>query len=310
MTILRKFAFIFILYAAIALFSGAALCKEKPRVAITFDDGTTSDMPGYENERWNRMILDNLAKYDLKAVFFATGGLSGEKGSKILQSWNDAGHKIANHTFSHKNYSSSDISLEFFKSDFLKMDAIVRKYSNFYPYFRYPYLKEGETRDKIAGFRDFLEKRNYKIGHVTIDNSAWYINSRLVNRLKSSPGACLTPFKEYYIAHLLDRAAFYDSLGVELTGRQIPHILLLHHNLAAALFLDDLIEAFIEKGWEIVDADEAFEDEIYDEKPDVVPAGQSLLLGLAREKGLFDKDSSPIGEGKSYIKTEMDSLGL
>jgi hypothetical protein len=66
-------------------------------------------------------------------------------------------------------------------------------------------------------------------------------------------------------------------------------VLLLHHNLAAALFLDDLIKYFEANGWEVMDADKAYQDEIYSEVPDTVPAGESLIWALAKKSGKFEK---------------------
>ncbi|PZR38448.1 MAG: hypothetical protein DI538_09570, partial [Azospira oryzae] len=49
--------------------------------------------------------------------------------------------------------------------------------------------EEGDTKEKVDGFRQFLKEKNYKNGHVTIDTSDWYVDSRLVKRLKQNPAA-------------------------------------------------------------------------------------------------------------------------
>ena len=99
-------------------------------------------------------------------------------------------------------------------------------------------------------------------------------------------------------------------MAEELTGRKIKHTILLHHNLASAMFLDDLIAYFKEKGWEIIDADEAFKDPIFNEVPTVVPAGESLIWALAKQSGKYDKDLRYPAENGDYLKAKMDSLGL
>lgn len=43
---------------------------------------------------------------------------------------------------------------------------------------------------------------------------------------------------------------------MELTGRHIRHTMLLHHNLAAAMFPGDVIKMFREKEWNIISAHE------------------------------------------------------
>lgn len=285
--------------------------SSKPKVSFTFDDGSTKDMPGYKLEVWNEMILSALNKHNLKAVLFATGkNLQGEKGKYVISSWNNAGHRIGNHTYSHKNFNSDKVSLEDYESDFLSNDSLIGNYRNFYHYFRFPFLKEGNTKEKIEGFREFLSRNNYKNGHVTIDNSDWYINSRLVNRLQENPASDIQPYKDYYINHLFVNALKYDSMATAITNRKISHVLLLHHNLAAALFLDDLIEHFKENGWEVIDAEEAFKDEIYNSYPSNIPAGESLIWALAKESGRFEDVLKYPAEDGDYEKERMDKLGL
>ncbi len=216
---------------------------QKPKISFSFDDGSVKDFPAYDLEIWNQMLLDNLKRHDVKAVLFIKGsGLDNAKGAEVIRSWYSLGYLIGNHTYSHPYFNSDKISLDFFKSDFLKNDSLICRYRNYIKLFRFPYLKEGNTIEKRDGFRAFLKEQNYKIGHVTIDASDWYVDRRLIKQLKNNPDADLSRFKKFYIDHIVDRALFYDSLAFSITGRRIKHNLLLHHNLCAALFLDDLIK--------------------------------------------------------------------
>lgn len=212
--------------------------EAKPKIAFTFDDGQINDLAGYNLETWNQLLLDKLKKHNLKAVLFSSGANKlNEKGRYVLSTWNNAGHLIANHTFSHPNFNSKQVQLADFKDELSRNDEIIKQYSNYYPYFRFPYLKEGNTPEKVEAFRAFMKQKGYKNGHVTIDASDWYVDSRLLARLKANPQADISGFRDYYVNHLLNRAAFYDSLAYQLTNRRINHVILLHHNLAAALFL-------------------------------------------------------------------------
>jgi peptidoglycan-N-acetylglucosamine deacetylase len=285
--------------------------KGKPKIAFTFDDGQTNDVAGFSLENWNEQLLNNLKKHNLKAILFSSGAnKSSEKGKYVLSSWNNAGHFIANHTMTHANFNSKNTSLEAFKWELMANDSIIRNYSNFYPYFRFPYLKEGNTKEKINGFRAFMSQKGYKNGHVSVDASDWYIDSRLVKRLRENPNADISGFREFYKNHLLNRATFYDSLAIQITERQISHVILLHHNLAAALFLDDLIQHFKNNGWEVIDADMAYADKIYEKIPANIPAGESLIWALAKQTGKFDKILRYPAEDSIYEKPAMDKLGL
>jgi len=227
-----------------------------------------------------------------------------------LSSWNDAGHLIANHTYSHPNFNSKTVSLKNFEFELLRNDTIISKYSNYTRYFRFPYLKEGNTEEKVNRFRQILKQNEYKNGNVTIDASDWYIDSRLVKRLKENPEADISGYRDYYKNHLFSRATFYDSLAFQLANRRINHVILLHHNLAAALFLDDLIKHFEANGWEVMNADDAYLDPIYNDLPDTVPAGESLIWALAKKSGKFEKVLRYPAEDGAYEKPFMDKLGL
>jgi peptidoglycan/xylan/chitin deacetylase (PgdA/CDA1 family) len=283
----------------------------KPKICLTFDDGQTNDVGAYALETWNELLLQHLRKHNLKAILFSAGAnKTTDKGKYVLQSWNDAGHLIGNHSFAHKNFNNENTSLAFFKQDLLKNDSIIRNYSNYLPYFRFPYLKEGNTKEKIEGFRAYLNEIGYKNGHVTVDASDWYVDSRLVKRLKENPNADLEGYRKYYVDHLFSRAVFYDSLASTLTNRKINHVLLLHHNLAAALFLDDLIQHFKNNGWEVIDADVAYKDAIYHAAPNNIPAGESLIWALAKQSGNFEHVLRYPAEDSSYEMSGMDALGL
>lgn len=291
--------------------NGRIFLNDKPKISFTFDDGSVEDMPGYKLEEWNQMLLDNLSQFELKSIFFSMGkNKESEKGRYILTSWNDAGHRISNHTYSHPYFNSKKITLEDFKTELLKNDSIINIYSNYLKYFRFPYLKEGNTEEKINGFRNFLKEKGYKNGYVTVDASDWYVNDRLLKRLKEDSSADISGFKDFYIKHLFNRALYYDSLAVQISGRNINHVMLLHHNLAAALFLDDLIKYFSDNGWEIMDAEEAYTDEIYESVTNNIPEGESLIWALAKQSGKFDNVLRYPAEDAEYEEEEMGKLGL
>ena len=283
----------------------------QPTIRFTFDDGVTYGILNYPFKDWNQMILKSLEDENLTAVFFVTGvNKLDERGKFLLESWNEEGHRIANHTFTHPNYNSKNVSMEDYKYEFLKTDSIINSLENHIPLFRFPYLKEGNDSLKIATFREFLKTQNHKNGYVTIDASDWYVNSRMIKKLKKDPEFDLEKFKKFYLDHLLDRAKYYEELSFEIHGRHIPHTILLHHNLTSALFLDDLIKHFKENNWKLVNADLAFADPIYNALPNNIPAGESLIWAQAKESGKYENQLRYPAEDSRYEESKMDSLGL
>ncbi len=284
---------------------------EKPRVAITMDDPTTSVSRNIAWRDANRAILDTLQKWNLKAALFVCGmRVDSPQGKELLGQWDDAGHLICNHSYSHFNFNCERRSYDDFAADFERNEPLIKPYRRFTRLFRYPFLKEGDTAEKRDRFRALLKRKGYGVGHVTIDASDWYVDDRMNARLEKQPAAATEPYGEYLVAHLLDRAAFYRQLTRDVLGHEISHTLLLHHRMINALYLEDVISAFEEKGWQWIDAKRAFDDSVFKREPQTLPAGESLVWALAKETGRFEYRLRYPGEDDSYEKPKMDALGL
>jgi hypothetical protein len=107
-----------------------------------------------------------------------------------------------------------------------------------------------------------------------------------------------------------DRAQYYHELGLKVTGRPVNHTLLTHFNLLNGLFLSDLLDMFTSKGWQLIDAKEAFRDPLFASEPNVLPAGESIIWSLAKATGKIDKDLRYPAEDGAYEQAAMDKLGL
>lgn len=284
---------------------------ERPRIAVTLDDPSTSLGPNISWKEANRNILDTLEKWNLKIALFVCGmRIDSPQGKELLGQWDEAGHLICNHSYSHFNFNSPQRTYDDFASDFERNEPLVAHYRRFTRLFRYPGLKEGDTADKRDRFRDLLKQKGYGVGHVTIDASDWYVDDRMNARLEKQPAADTQPYCDYLLAHLLDRADFYRQLALDVLGHEIPHTLLLHHRMINALYLEDVVRAFSDKGWEWIDAHRAFDDPVFKRQPQTLPAGESLVWALAKETGRFDNRLRYPGEDNVYEKPKMDSLGL
>lgn len=231
-------------------------------------------------------------------------------GAALLREWDTAGHRICNHTYSHQNYCSEQVSYEGFAADFAKNEPLIRNYKNFTRLFRYPFLKEGDTAEKRDRLRALLREYGYAVGHVTVDASDWYIDARMRERLKKDPHADTTPYRDYYIEHMRDRTGFYRQLSRDVLGHDIRHTVLIHHNLLNALYLTDMMKDLRKDEWKWIDAPRAFADPVFRREPKIVPAGESLVWALAKEKGGFDDRLRYPGEDDVYEKPKMDALGL
>ena len=157
--------------------------------------------------------------------------------------------------------------------------------------------------------RAFLADHGYRNGAVTIDASDWYIDDRLRKRLDANPKAATAGYGDYYLQHVRDRSAYYDDLSRRALGRSVKHTLLVHHNVLNELYLGDILDQYKRQGWKLIDAENAYTDRIFNEKPDVLPAGDSLVLALAIQNGKTKPGRYPPEDGV-YEAPSMDRLGL
>lgn len=258
-------------------------------LALSFDDPQVTESPVLNWQQRNEKILDALKKHKLQSVLFVCGKrVQTKEGQQLLQRWDAASHAIANHSWDHANYGSAPMRFADFRKDFLRCDSLIRPYKHYAKLYRFPYLKEGDSREKIDSCRKFLLEENYKMGYVAIDASDWYIDGILRDTLKVNPGADIKAFGTFYIAHILERSYYYDSLATALTGRKVKHVLLLHHNLLNALFLNDLIAALKKEHFIFIDAATAYRDPVYSQYPKNIPAGESIIWSLAKASGKYE----------------------
>ena len=285
--------------------------KPAPQFSITMDDFYWTNAVKLTATERNQSILNTLQTNSIKAALFVIGrNIDSDEGKQLLSAWDKAGHLIGNHTYSHRNYNAPTANIEEYQQDILRAEALLKDFPRFRKYFRFPMLKEGDTAVKRDAMRSFFAKHGYRNGYVTIDNSDWAIDQRLTARLKKDPNADVKPYRDFYMEHMWARSEYYDSLAQRVAGRPVKHTVLVHFNLLNGLFLSDLIEMYKAKGWQPIDAEEAFSDPVFSAKPKVLPAGESIVWSLAKEKGTIPKSLRYPAEDGEYENARMNKLGL
>jgi peptidoglycan/xylan/chitin deacetylase (PgdA/CDA1 family) len=304
-------------FTRLVAFSAAALAAPRrvlagtpPQFAITMDDFNWRNAIQLTAEQRNQAILETLRDHNTRAALFVIGrNADDQQGMSLLRLWDEAGHIIGNHTYSHQMLTS-DIAAADFEHDIARAETILIGLKQFRKTFRYPALKEGDTAAKRDHVRAFLKGRGYRIGHVTIDNSDWIVDQRLTARLQKDPNADTKPYRDFYLEHMWDRAQYYDALARKVLGRPVKHTILMHFNLLNGLFLGDLIEMFRSKGWQLIDAEAAFTDSVFRAEPKTLPAGESVVWALAKEKYTNAKSLRYPAEDGEYEMARMNKLGL
>jgi len=286
----------------------APLAAAAQMIGLTFDDGL--DPARNPNAlHWNARILHALERQQVHAMIFPTlKAVGGEAGMTLLEQWAEAGHAIGNHTADHRSLSSNKVTLQQFIGDVQRADDALHQLSTFVPMLRFPFLKEGDTREKRDGMRQWLHEHGYRNAPVSIDTSDGYYNQRYAALLKAGRSEPLKRLKSAYVRHLLERADYYDTLAREVLGRSPTHVMRLHTNALNAATLNDVIEAFRAKGWHFVAARGAFDDPLYAMEPDIVRAGESIVWALAKQRGT--ENLRYPGEDAAYERPLLQRLGL
>lgn len=220
------------------------------------------------------------------AFFINPGRLDtpdGVNGEAHIAAYVAAGHVIANHTFSHPHLSKTNA--EAYLADIDRAAAWLAGRKGFRPWFRFPYLDEGAAdKEKRDAVRAGLRARGLINGYVTADGSDWHLEQLTLRAQAQGLAMDEKQLRRLYVASQMSGLEYHDQLARDTIGRSPIHVLLLHETDLAALFLPDLIAELRKQGWEIVTADEAYEDPIANAQPDVPYAWGTLTGAIAWER--------------------------
>lgn len=254
------------------------------RIALTFDDAPRADGLAYSGEERASALIDALASVDAGPVaFFATTqGIDRERdGRERLERYAAAGHLIANHTHSHPWAHRTEV--EAYLADVDQAQALLREMSNYRPWFRFPFLDEGREPARIRAIAEGLQERKLMNGYVTVDNYDWYLDQALQEALAEGRPVDYEALGGLYVRMLTYTAEYYDSIAVQMLGESPVHVLLLHENDLAAMFVDDLVRALRDGGWTIVSPDVAYADPL--PAPKTRFTSQGRVFALAADAG-------------------------
>ncbi len=299
-----------------------ALPLSAQQVALSLDDAPfLRPAPRMTAPAQHQAMLAALKVRKVQAILFSNGVNGGDtpEGRGILRAWAEAGHLLANHSYSHWDLNRPEVTLAAYEADVLRGEALIRDLPGFTKRYRYPFLRAGDTVAKRDGFYAFLRTRGDAIGHVSIDTADWLLDERLRKRLEREPAADLAPYRELYLKHLWACARFYDAWSREVFGREIPHVLLLHSRLLNGLFLGDVLDLFRARGWVWISPAEAFKDPVYALMPKNLPGGEALADAVSAERGdqgfvqawrARAADSDDLLFSERRLAERMDQLGL
>jgi len=246
----------------------AQIPSTAPQLAITFDDlpahGPLPD--GDTRIEIAAKILKALHDAKLPPIFGFVNGVAISKNpadAAVLDAWRAAGNPLGNHGWSHLNLNQT--LLADFEQDVARNEPILseRMKGSAWHWFRYPFLAEGDTPEKRAGFREFLAQHGYKIAAVTMSFADYEWNEPYARCKAKADTAAIAALADSYLKVADQSADYYRGLSKTLLGRDIPYVLLMHIGAFDAEMLPKLLRLYTSKGFHFVTLEKAESDEFY-----------------------------------------------
>jgi len=270
----------------------APFAEAVPKIAITFDDLPAHGPlpPGETRMEVISKIVAALRGANLPPTYGFVNGLRMEEqptGAAVLQAWHSAGNPLGNHSWSHMNLNQH--LLDDFEQDVARDEPVlasVMKDEDWH-WFRYPFLAEGDTLEKRAGFRNFLRERGYKIAAVTMSFGDYLWNPPYARCKTKGDAAGVAALENSYLTAADESIQYSRDISHTLYQRDIPYVLLVHVGAFDAEMLQRLLQLYRHKGFEFVTLPEAERDEFYRGATDhSLPPGPDTLEEAMNTRGL------------------------
>jgi peptidoglycan/xylan/chitin deacetylase (PgdA/CDA1 family)/ketosteroid isomerase-like protein len=251
--------------ALVASAGAAAPAPDTRALAVTIDDlpiAGRHDDPA-ERERITTALLDALDRHRIRAVGFVVWDrVRGTADERILDRWLAAGHELGNHSASHLDYSRTDAPayLADVERGRMGLSAFLDARGRTLRYFRFPYLREGETSEKLAAARAYLERTGQRNLRPTIDTEDWSFDAPWSEAHQRGDEAASRTIGADYLAALRLDVRRHERTATKLFDRPTAEILLLHANAVGAALWDDLFAWLVSTGHRFVGVDEALAD--------------------------------------------------
>lgn len=210
-----------------------------------------------------RDLLETLERHGVPAVGFVTWrNVKDDTDIDLLRMWLDAGHELGNHSDQHLNYSATDV--EEYIADVerarVRLAQLLAERGSSVRFFRFPFLREGDTMEKLSAMRAYLDQSGQRNVPVTIDNQDWSFERPWVEASRAGDERAAARVGAEYLAAVRLAVAHHERTSRRLFERDVPQILLLHANAVGAANWDGLFTELTENGHRFAKADEVLAD--------------------------------------------------
>jgi peptidoglycan/xylan/chitin deacetylase (PgdA/CDA1 family) len=275
-------------------------------VAITFDDLPYGSVPAEDDAALAVMtgrLLQSMQAERVPAVGFVNeaklyrDGILDAGRVDLLRRWIRAGFELGNHTYSHP--SLNRVPLEAFQADVLRGETVTRALMQNegrpLRWFRHPFLHQGKTADVRSAFQAFLAAQGYTTAPVTVNNSEWVFAVAYSRALAQGDPDAARQIGAAYVPYMQAAFARAEQLAIDLFGRAIPHVLVLHANSLNADYFGALAAMLEQRGYRFISLDDAIRDSAYASPPGSGGfEGESWLENWSRQAGLRPPQQPPV----------------
>lgn len=238
-------------------------------VAVTVDDlPVVREDEGIDGaRRTTDAILAALAAHRARAVAFVNEAKLGQGDGRaartaLLARWLAAGHPLGNHTATHPDLNATP--LDAYLRDVVAGERTFRPLMEARGdralWFRHPMTHTGATAEVRAGLERFLASCGYRVAPFSIENSDYVYDALRAGACRKGDAALAARLVTAYLDQSLAATLFAEALSLELFGREVPQVLLIHANELNAEALPALLGTLAARGYRFVPLEEALAD--------------------------------------------------
>lgn len=253
------------------------------KISLSFDDVPRRNTSFTGKERSIRLLKSLKDAGVDRAVFYVNTAKASEEGKERIRRYYQAGHIVGNHTHSHP--SANRVGRDVFLEDFETAHRLLTSWGYKPTYFRYPFLHRSKETNSIIKIRNHILSKGYVDGFVTVDNYDWHMDNLFQEAKKQKRPINMDNLKKFYVDTLYKGIEHYEDLAKRVYGHSPAHVMLLHENDLAALFVGDLVKKLRDSGWQICSPEESYQDKYLAPFPSTVTRhGQGRIVAHATDK--------------------------
>ena len=159
------------------------------------------------------------------------------------------------------------MSLPQYEEDVIRGETVTRmlmaEKSRPLRYFRHTQLRTGPTTEYRVGLGTFLRNRGYTVAPVTVDTQDYMFAAVYADAKHRGDVALQGRVLDEYRAYVRENFSFHERLAVEVLGREVRHVVLLHVNHLNADLIDELLATLKKRNYSFMSLEEALQDPAY-----------------------------------------------